>query len=330
MKHQSQDKEKSDELIPEPLIKQEIVDAAESGTLVVFIGAGISRLAGCPSWDEFANKVLDELINDNFNYYEASLIKAIPDPRKRLSIAKIIENKNQITANYKEILKGDISEDTIYKYINAFQCTFVTTNYDVLIQPEIIQPEIIQPEIIQPEIIQPKKEKDWRFYEREDLHNNKLDGQGNVIHLHGCVKNPKSMVITTKDYLEHYSDKQVQDFLEYLFKSKTILFLGYSLEEVEILEYILKYSVKNNNKKEEKKEKRLFMLQGFLAKEQPLYKRLKDYYTESFSVELIGFEKNKINDKHQTIILEKWAKKLSFKPLALSDEAKFMLEELDG
>ena len=67
-----------------------------------------------------------------------------------------------------------------------------------------------------------------------------LDRNGNVVHIHGCVDDPDSMVITTRDYLDHYSTTEVQDFLRYLFEKKTVLFLGYGLEEIEVLEYILR------------------------------------------------------------------------------------------
>ena len=297
-----------------PKVPSEIKDAAESGMLVIFIGAGISRLAGCPLWDGFASKVLDDLTPRYLSYYEKSLIEAIPDPRKRLSIVRIIEKEEKTSANYKRILKGDGSEDNIYKHINRFNCTFVTTNYDVLIKPERVQS---------------KSEEDWRFYERADLLNNKLDEPGNVIHLHGCVNNPEKMVIATKDYLDHYSKKEVQDFLEHLFKRKTVLFLGYGLEEFEILEYILKYSVVKDSVKG-RREKRFFMLQGFFAAEESLYERLTSYYKGSFSVELIGFKKDEKDYEQQTDILESWESDISFKPLTLSDGAKFMVDELDG
>ena len=302
-----------DTLILNPEVPTEIKDAAESGMLVVFIGAGISRLVGCPSWDEFANQVLDKLTPQYLNYHEKSLIEAIHDPRKRLSIARSIEKRNKDPVDYKDLLKGDGSEDSIYKHINNFRCTFVTTNYDLLIEPNMDKL---------------RDENFWRFYKCKDLANDKLDGQGNVIHLHGCVKNPENMVIATKDYLEHYSDKGVQEFLHHLFKNKIVLFLGYGLEEFEILEYIFKYGdIKESVKST--RENRFFMLQGFFSTEKSFYNILKHYYMDSFYVELIGFKKDKKNHKQQIDILKNWVNKLIFEPLALSDEAKYMLEELD-
>jgi hypothetical protein len=276
--------------------------------LVVFVGAGISRLVGCPSWDGFATAVLDQLVPEPIDYHERSLINAIPDPRKRLSLAKIIEEENGAKVDYESIFRIKEPKSDIYKFVNSYQCTFVTTNYDLLLTPDISQS---------------KKEEEWRFFDREQLHRDKLDDRGNVIHLHGCVKNPKKMIITTKDYLEHYASKEVQAFLEYLFKNKTVLFLGYGLEETEILEYILKY--RGNEKKE---DKRLFILQGFFNAEMSLYQKLTKYYEESFFAELIGFPKDYEEYEQQKRIIEKWAEKLSFSDLKAADEATAMLDEL--
>jgi len=292
-----------------PSIPEELVDAAASGMLVVFIGAGISRLVGCPSWNEFASAVLNQLTPDIINYHEKSLIDSIPDPRKKLSIAKILEQKHDIKIDYKRIFNIDEPKSNIYEDINSLKCTFVTTNYDKLISPEISKT---------------RPEKEWRFYKREDILRNKLDSQGSVIHLHGCVDDSKSMVITTKDYLLHYVSEEIHAFLQYMFESKTVLFLGYGLEEIEVLEYILKGS-----KQLDSKERKMFILQGFFNAEMSLFEKLKEYYDQSFNATLIGFPKDYIEYEQQKDIIKDWLKELSFSPLELVDELKLMEEELN-
>jgi hypothetical protein len=295
---------------PTPNVPEELVDAAESGMLVVFIGAGISRLVGCPSWNGFASAVLNQLTPAAIDYHEKSLLNSIPDPRKRLSIAKILEEKNGVNIDYKEIFEIKNPKSDIYRFINRFACTFVTTNYDKLIIPEISAT---------------KSEEEWRFYHLEDILRDKLDDQGNVIHIHGCVDDPKSMVITTKDYLLHYASQEIPAFLKYMFINKTVLFLGYGLEETEILEYILKGSDQLGAK-----EKRLFILQGFFNAEMSLFEKLKIYYEQSFNAKLIGFPKDYSEYEHQKGIIKNWSDKLSFSSLEVVDELKAMEEELDG
>lgn len=46
-----------------PAIPERLRVAARQGTLVPFIGAGVSQLAGCPGWDDFANGALKFFVN---------------------------------------------------------------------------------------------------------------------------------------------------------------------------------------------------------------------------------------------------------------------------
>ena len=57
------------------------------------------------------------------------------------------------------------------------------------------------------------------------------------------------MILTTQDYIRHYAndrradgpegENRVLTFLEFLFSEKNVLFIGYGLEELEILEYVI-------------------------------------------------------------------------------------------
>lgn len=295
---------------PEPKLPDEIVEAAKSGGLVLFIGAGISRMVGHPSWDGFANAVVNQLVkHEVIDHHEKSLINALSDPRKRLSIAKILDDENGSKIDYKSIFKLDSEWSDIYQFINQYECTFVTTNYDKLISPQV---SAIKPEI------------EWRFFKRSDLLNVKLDTKGAVIHLHGCVDEPKSMVVTTKDYLEHYASEEVPKFLTHLFSGKTVLFLGYGLEETEILEYVLKSS---NQMGEQ--QKRLFILQGFFNAEWPLFEKLEKYYDKSFNAQLLPFPRDHEDYDQQKTIVKKWVDELDFNDLALADKLTALEADLD-
>lgn len=295
---------------PNPPIPQELIDAANSGMLVAFIGAGISRLVGCPSWDGFADAVLNQLLSKGvIDYHEKALIDSIQDPRKRLSIAKILEDETGSPLNYKAIFDVGGAKSNVYEFINKFQCSFVTTNYDKLIKPEC---RVSDPEDT------------WRFFEPKDLLTAKLNVKGAVIHLHGCVDKADTMVITTKDYLGHYASKEVPEFLKYLFSAKTVLFLGYGLDETEILEYVFKFSKPKN-----RNEKRLFILQGFFNSEESLFIKLKSFYQDSFNAQLIPFPKDHLNFEQQKEIIQKWGDKLSFKEPTLVDEMAAMEDEIN-
>lgn len=298
---------------PSPDVPSEIENAAQSGELVVFVGAGISRLINCPSWDSFADKVLEQLVPDGIDYHELSQINGIRDPKKRLSIAKIIARKKKIKIDYQSIFKVSLKPDNVYSYLNSFNSSFVTTNYEKLLHPDSRSAN---------------PEDEWRFYRRDQLLRLNLDKNGSVVHLHGCLDDPENMIITTKDYLEHYSSPDVQTFLKYLFEKKTVLFLGYGLEEIEVLEYILRQGEAASRAGGE--PFRRYILQGFFNAEMALFELLREYYRESFNTELIGFPKDYKNYNHQVDILAAWSKKLKFGNMSLADEVTAMEDEIRG
>ena len=299
---------------PSPELPPEIENAARAGQLVVFVGAGISKLINCPSWDGFADKVLEQLIPKGIDYYELSQIKGIADPKKRLSIAKIVARKREIPIDYPSIFDVEQKGESVYTHLNSFNSSFVTTNYEKYLRPKS---RSAQPEDT------------WRYYRRDQLLSSHLDAKGAVIHLHGCVDDPGSMIFTTKDYLEHYSRSEVRVFLRELFERKTVLFLGYGLDELEVLEYILRRGEVDGRLSGGEVVRR-YMLQGFFQAEQSLCDLLTEYYLESFGTQLIGFPKDKKSYAHQTEILALWGQRLSFGDVELADEAVLLRGEING
>ena len=122
-------------LNPTPDVPPEIVNAAQGGDLVVLVGAGISRLINCPSWGQFADKVLQQLTPKGIDYHELSQIQGILDPKKRLSIAQIIEKKKKTKIDYRSIFNITRKEPDVYSYLNSFNSSFVTTNYEKFLIP---------------------------------------------------------------------------------------------------------------------------------------------------------------------------------------------------
>src|SRR5437870_5963065 len=139
---------------PLPNVPPEIENAAESGELVVFVGAGISRLINCPSWHDFANQVLEQLAPSGIDYYDLSQIRSISDPKRRLSLAQIVAGKKKIEIDYSTIFKVKLEKDNVYAYLNSFNSSFVTTNYDKYLCPDSRKADL---------------ESNWRLYKREHL-----------------------------------------------------------------------------------------------------------------------------------------------------------------
>lgn len=292
-----------------PDLPREIIEAGLAGELVLFVGAGMSMLLGLPSWGGLASRALEHLrVNGALNYSEKEQLSRL-DAKKQLSIARLIADEHQITLDLSALLKTDVKDEGIYEFINAIGCVCVTTNYDELLCPKFIG--------VDEKEDQKKSKMTERVTERIKFLPKYLDEPGTVIHLHGSVSNPSSMIVTTKDYLEHYDFSMVQLFLGDLFSKKTVLFLGYGLEEAEVLEHILRRGAAGGTK-----DRRRFALQGFFRSDDPLYKKLHQYYEKSFGVHLLGFIRDHLDYFQQTNILRDWASLITVnKPTLVADLA---------
>src|SRR5437016_14181984 len=87
-----------------PEITAGLREAAARTTLVPFIGAGASVLAGCPDWKDVAVKSLRWLVGPGkFSYSQLDQISHL-HRRVKLSLARAIGNEHKTNISYREIL----------------------------------------------------------------------------------------------------------------------------------------------------------------------------------------------------------------------------------
>lgn len=303
------------DLMETPDLPEEIKEAALNGEFVLFVGAGVSRLVGLPSWRGLAWFALSDLQKTGvLNFSELEQLKTL-DPKKQLSIAELIASQNSVSFDLAEHLRSSGGEEGIYRYLNNIGCACVTTNYDELLSPRFFPTDdgSTSPATV------------TRVIQSSEFYADHLDSPGTVVHLHGAVSQPSTMVVTTKGYLEHYDDEQVQHFLGELFEKKVVLFIGYGLEEAEVLEHILRRGGVSDSQ-----IKRRFALQGFFRSQEPLYRNLHEYYLKSFGVHLIGFVRDHKDYGQLEAIAKTWSELIEVRPPAQAEDLAFMDEVLEG
>ncbi len=133
----------ADELLTIPKVPDGLREAAQRGILIPFIGAGASRLAGCPSWAEFAGR--SEMANHDgkFTYSQLNQIQDL-NPRVKLSLARTIASEKGATIDFRALIHPNAPKEhkkgrRLYKSLFAMGKTFVTTNYDEWLDERILE-----------------------------------------------------------------------------------------------------------------------------------------------------------------------------------------------
>jgi hypothetical protein len=326
-------------LVPIPSIPRGLREAALLGNLIPFVGAGASRLAGCPGWNDFADGAIRQLIDKGkFTYSQFEQIKHV-NPRVKLSIARSVAEEAKTPIDYDVLLHSKPRAEhkdgrRLYNSFFALSSIFVTTNYDRWLDERIVEPTPSAAPAQNPATPSPSAPM-RSIYDPNDFLPAVLTQPNTVIHLHGSVSNPREMVLTTYDYIQRYAndrgpgdattENRTLTFLEHLFKYHTVLFIGYGLEELEILEYVILKARRQRNKA--RNEARHYLVEGFFSHETTLRRSMESYYLQECGIQLIPFLRDN-KDRHQLIeVLENFAQSMpASAPLVLKQEQ--LLEEL--
>jgi hypothetical protein len=334
----------ADQIVPIPAIPAGLREASQVvGILIPFVGAGASRLAGCPGWGDFADGALRWLIERGlFSHSKFDQIRHL-NPRVKLSLARMLERENSATIDYKALLhpverRTHVKGVRLYNALFRLANTFVTTNYDEWLDERLPDPA---PTVAEVEDANVKKLPlpTMRVVHKVTGLTPQILGEPNTaIHLHGSLRDPKGMILTTQDYVAHYAndrsssdpeqENRVITFLEYLFVNKTVLFIGYGLEELEILEHVILKARRPPGAPEN--EAKHFILQGFFSHEEALMRQMKSYYLKECGIELIPFLRDEKDHEQLIDVLEQFARTAPASTPLVIEKAREMEALLDG
>lgn len=310
-----------------PTIPTPLVAAAAAGRIVPFVGSGISRNCGSPDWAGFANGAVEQALRlDLISDVERAVLLRLA-PRTALSIVSQREDSRKIWLDYAAILHPNGMNYTadgrrIFSALGRMASTFVTTNYDRWLDQAVAEARDDGRKM--PEIVR------TIIYERETFSPEQLLQRNTVIQLHGRCTSKPSMVISTPHYVHHYradrlerdEENRVLTLLRTLFRDKCVLFTGYGLGEMEILEYVVQKGLPRVTAGE---PPRHFALFGF-ADSQAVDADLMAEYFAGFGVGLLPFSRESGNS-HIANVLERLADTLPTRE-PIEAEIEHELEQL--
>ncbi|MEY4616406.1 MAG: hypothetical protein RJB66_1366 [Pseudomonadota bacterium] len=310
-------------------IPEEIRVAAKMGRLTFFIGAGVSRLYGLPSWEELANKMLLRLAEcGKLNHSLVDLLTKYPT-KVKISIADhyFTENRKEESHSqhprltYNSVLMDGISNKDIHKQIPVYtsiaKCNvkLLTTNYDSLLSDVLSSVAITDSFLAEAQIESdlpiesPARSKifDYKIFRcLAELEESSLTQNNILVHLHGSLNNEEALIASTRSYLNFYGDKANQQRLTLLFQKQTVVFFGYGLEELEMLDLLLKSSTSENVSPE---SPRFFLVLSLLSHELEILKHLQIYY-DQLGVRLLAFCRDTKGYLALADVLDEWTKTL--------------------
>ncbi|HCJ67696.1 MAG TPA: hypothetical protein DHV62_10390 [Elusimicrobia bacterium] len=180
--------------------------------LAILIGAGVSRIAGCKSWDEMVEELLNLCGEKKENYPTQEIPAILGECKRRLN-----ENFYQVVE--KSVIPETEKLDKVYKPI--MKILFESTNPVSVITTNIDS------------CLEMLKLFNGRSFDKDRLNPHELY-MGGIFHLHG--KNVKSAILTAEDYNNFYQNTNTTKFfLNNILGSYTLLIIGYSLREFELL-----------------------------------------------------------------------------------------------
>ena len=201
----------------ENMYKESLFQAISKGEVVLWAGAGLSLYAGLPSGvqlREILYKGLTPLEKEEVG--EESDLSHLAD-----EICTLKGNRNYIVQTLKRIFTGNFLSTETHKVISQIPHfrNIITTNYDSLF-----------------ESVYDNNKLNVIF---SDDHTPYIDDKKvNLFKIHGDLSAPNSIIITESDYNNFFSKDTEQNTIWSVIKgiiaTKSILFIGYSLEDTNV------------------------------------------------------------------------------------------------
>ncbi|UCC40961.1 MAG: AAA family ATPase [Candidatus Aminicenantes bacterium] len=221
-------KPEEDSFFPPPKPPDDLIRDCVDEKCVLYIGAGLSAQAGFPTWQPFVQSLLNWAIKENIveKEFGYSLQSALDNNETDLVADSIVsdvqqEKRTEQINDYLRNIFLHASEQLpkSYRLLKDIDCSAIlSTNFDSLIEETF-------------------KGEDFAVYTPMDTQA-LLDALPNqerfILKLYGDLKNPDSVLVAPAQYEAAIAgNKPFSEFMQNLFYSRTILFLGSSLEGIE-------------------------------------------------------------------------------------------------
>lgn len=213
-----------------PVIPDDLIAQVARQNCVAFVGAGLSAAVGLPGWPRLIRQMIDWCESHGISLPNKADIERLLEVKNNLLDAADALRSNMGDGKYRQFLeevflRPDLKPTEVHKILVKIPFAGVgTTNYDPLIEEAYREVHPDAPFSVFTQV----------DYEQlgTALHAKRFF----VLKAHGTIERPETIVLGRKDYnrLIHGSE-DYRTFLRALFLQKTVLFLGFSMTDPELL-----------------------------------------------------------------------------------------------
>ncbi len=214
----------------------ELINDIRLRNVVPFIGTGYSIPSGIPSWNQLITELINEL-NDEYGADDIEILynNGIIDNLDAPEIYNILnKGKFKLKKMIKDKIDKNLESNEFHHYLYQFYFdTIITTNYDKLIEDHYLKSGSSINKIW--------KNKQLAFF--DDKRSTQL------IKIHGTIEDVESVVLSLSDYKNYIKKhKPIYSVISSFFLTKSILFLGFSLQDPNIIKLLeeLRISTSSN------------------------------------------------------------------------------------
>ena len=282
--------EVSDDLeLPDSLREQ----LARKQAIAIFIGAGVSKILNVPLWGDLASKAIDYLYEINrITFSEADKIKMESvSPKQKMSIFHDILPK----AEAKEFYERHFIPDK--KFLNR-------NPYDILVKLDVPKfTSNLDHEFWNALAREKSKDEKTRPVQVVSGFNDDISIVTNAIYqIHGSYQQLDSYsIVTMRDYLMHYfQDPCLRNFLKSIFNKYVVIFIGYGMEEFEILQDLVK------------SDKGHHVLVSTYLSDSNLLRVRKEYFRKTLGMNAHGYYLDFNGYDRLYEVIDSWIKKIAF------------------
>jgi len=196
---------------------QRLRESAISGQLALLYGAGVSIASGLPNWGELLNSLAEQAGFDDEDREALKQLMYLDQPK--LIAEKMGGHQPFKEAVAKLVRKGRYTP--AHAMLGAIGDTqkvpAATTNYDLMFEEAV---ESAKGKVLRIP---------WQLQEARSDHNNDFP---QLLKLHGCAKDPESIVLMREDYMRYADERGVlRGLLSEMLMQRELLVVGFSMTD---------------------------------------------------------------------------------------------------